>query len=681
MLVHADMQARAGRLRLLLILFLAALPLASAAGRELRLSADRVAQGPALAEGLQLVLSEGQEPGAGLALRLRLERLQLEELGYDFRQLDWSCELRPRDVAAWHCEGPLKSAAGSAGDLLLDWRDGDTELRLLRGRARLRAELPGEATVLSIEAERLPAEWLQPLLGTLWSSATLTGGSLGAELELDLGLDPARIEGEVRADALGLDTADGSIATAGLNLQGRLGLELGGSRRVGTELVIAGGELLFGPAYLALPAQPVRLQLEALAQGEAWRIESLRWNDPEVLELSVSGVFDFAAADVEELILEARSKSAALLVPRYLDSVLGTLGLPGLEASGGLALQTAVESGRVQSLRFDADSLQVADGGGRFALADLDGRLAWSRASTAVPSTLSWSAASLHTIELGAARLSMESAEGVLALRQPARVPVLGGALEFEQFRWRPEAEPDGGDRIALSARLQSLDMAALSTALGWPAFGGTLSGSIPEVDYRDGVLALGGALEMRVFDGVARVEGLTVERPFGVAPTLAADVELKGLDLQPLTGAFDFGEISGRMDGYIRGLRLVDWEPVAFDARFTTDESAGDKRRISQRAVRDLSAVGGMGAVASLQQGVMRMFETFPYARIGIGCKLANDVCQMSGIEANARGYTIVEGAGLPRITVNGFQRQVDWPVLVERLLAVTRSGGAVVE
>lgn len=675
------MQARAGRLRLLLILFLAALPLASADGRELRLSVDRVAQGPALAEGLQLVLSEGDEPGAGLALRLRLQRLRLEELGYDFRQLDWSCELRPRDVAAWQCEGPLKTAAGNAGELLLDWRNGDTELRFLRGRARLRAELPADAAVLSLEAERLPAEWLQPLLGTLWSSASLTGGSLGADLELDFGLDPARIEGEVRADALGLDTSDGSIATAGLNLQGRLGLELGGSRRIGSELVIAGGELLFGPAYLALPAQPVQLRLDALGQGEAWRIESLRWDDPDVLALSASGLIDFAGARVVDLILEARSRSAGLLVPRYLESVLATLGLPGIQAEGGLALQTEVESGRVQSLRFDADSLQLVDGGGRFSVADLDGRLAWSRAPTPVPSTLGFSAASLHTIGLGAARLSMESADGTLMLRQPARMPVLGGALELEQLRWRPEAEPDGGDRIALSAQLQSLDMAALSTALGWPAFGGTLSGSIPEVDYRNGVLALGGALEMRVFDGLARVDGLTIERPFGVAPTLAADVELKALDLQPLTSAFDFGEITGRMNGYIRGLRLVDWEPVAFDARFATDESAGDKRRISQRAVRDLSAVGGMGAVAALQQGVMRVFETFPYARIGIGCRLANDVCQMSGIEANARGYTIVEGAGLPRITVNGFQRQVDWPVLVERLMTVTRGGGAVVE
>jgi hypothetical protein len=79
------------------------------------------------------------------------------------------------------------------------------------------------------------------------------------------------------------------------------------------------------------------------------------------------------------------------------------------------------------------------------------------------------------------------------------------------------------------------------------------------------------------------------------------------------------------------------------------------------------------MGPAAALQQGVMRAFETFPYARIGIACRLRNHVCQMDGLERTARGYTLVEGSGLPRISVNGMQREVDWPVLLERLRAVS--------
>ena len=52
-----------------------------------------------------------------------------------------------------------------------------------------------------------------------------------------------------------------------------------------------------------------------------------------------------------------------------------------------------------------------------------------------------------------------------------------------------------------------------------------------------------------------------------------------------------------------------------------------------------------------------------------------------MGGIDSRSGGYTLVEGSGLPRITVNGFQKQVDWSVLVARLKAATAEGGVRVE
>ena len=36
--------------------------------------------------------------------------------------------------------------------------------------------------------------------------------------------------------------------------------------------------------------------------------------------------------------------------------------------------------------------------------------------------------------------------------------------------------------------------------------------------------------------------------------------------------------------------------------------------------------------------------------------------------------GFTIVEGAGIPHLTVVGFNRQVDWPTLLERLSAASK-------
>ncbi|PKM02669.1 MAG: hypothetical protein CVV17_05375 [Gammaproteobacteria bacterium HGW-Gammaproteobacteria-7] len=66
-------------------------------------------------------------------------------------------------------------------------------------------------------------------------------------------------------------------------------------------------------------------------------------------------------------------------------------------------------------------------------------------------------------------------------------------------------------------------------------------------------------------------------------------------------------------------------------------------------------------------------MFSTFGYARLGLSCRLSNDVCVMDGVGSAGDGYIIVKGAGLPRVDVVGFQRRVDWPVLVARLKAAT--------
>ena len=46
--------------------------------------------------------------------------------------------------------------------------------------------------------------------------------------------------------------------------------------------------------------------------------------------------------------------------------------------------------------------------------------------------------------------------------------------------------------------------------------------------------------------------------------------------------------------------------------------------------------------------------------------------ISDMNTPRSDSSGFTIVEGSGLPRLTVIGHNRLVDWPTLVERLKAV---------
>ena len=64
------------------------------------------------------------------------------------------------------------------------------------------------------------------------------------------------------------------------------------------------------------------------------------------------------------------------------------------------------------------------------------------------------------------------------------------------------------------------MDMESLTSAMGWPAFSGRISGKVPAVSFDDGVLDVGGEIEFDVFDGSIAVSGLSVERPFGVLPS-----------------------------------------------------------------------------------------------------------------------------------------------------------------
>ncbi len=145
------------------------------------------------------------------------------------------------------------------------------------------------------------------------------------------------------------------------------------------------------------------------------------------------------------------------------------------------------------------------------------------------------------------------------------------------------------------------------------------------------------------------------------------------------MTKTYNFGEIQGRVEGKLSGLELSAWEPVAFDAYVRTPENDKSSHRISQRAIDNLSSLGGASGL--LSRSFLRFFETFRYDKIGLSCKLKNNICRMSGVEPKGDSYYIVKGGGIPRIDVMGFQRQVNWKVLTSRLKAIQLANEAVIE
>ncbi|MEJ7747244.1 MAG: hypothetical protein WKF61_10980, partial [Luteimonas sp.] len=588
------------------------------------------------------------------------------------------------------CTGTIRAGKGEPLQLALDLGVASTDAVLSQGRARF--ELHRQASspdFTSLDLTRVPVAWAQALLSRAWQQGQLKSGTVGGQLDVTTRPGtPVHVDGHLDIADAALETPDGRIAAE--HLAG--GFDIDYRTRQGTSSVVLdgtlGGEILYGNTFLALGRRPVDLRIEGTTRrGTGWQLHSIRWRDGDAL--AAEGNVGFSAdAALRDLDLRVRSNDVAPLRERYLSGWLGLFGLSDVELAGALDARVRIQDGALRVADAALHGVDIRDPKHRFAFDNLDGDIRYS-AGIPVSSSLTWAGGELYGLEFDAATLPFESSNGSLRFRDAVAIPVFGGSLRFDNFMLRP---PGGetGMQMTFGLTLDRIDFGKVSEALGLPAFRGELSGRIPNARYANDQLDFDGGLTLGLFGGRVEMTSLSMERPFGTAPTLSADIDFDDLDLLGLTEVLGFGTITGKLDGRIHDLRMVDWQAVAFDADLRTDRKQGVKQRISQRAVQNISSVGDSSFVSSLQGRLIGLFDDFGYARIGISCRLANEVCDMGGVSSveaprpaatppdaprsQTRGFTIVQGSGLPRLTVVGYNRQVDWPTLVERLAAASK-------
>lgn len=671
------MTLRDGRLKSKAVLALAGLfHAASAGGFALRGSVHALEAPGIQAEGIAMLAALGSEPG--IRLEVAVARLHLEVLALDVPDLRVSCLLR-QEQGEWHCRGrggwrwaeeriEGELALRIAGEKLsLDWQ---------RASAAVQLEADLERGVVSASLAGLPLASLSALGSAVWPALLLQEGTLGGRFVLSLGAEP-RLRGGFRIERMAFDTRDGSAGAIGAGMTVRFSSILGAAPRAEVEATISGGEWLLGPLYLALGE-------DSLALDAAFRVPPAQGLELERLRVIEPGVFTFEGdfrwrpdRAWPDGGISLRVEDAEPFLARRVSSLLSLTGFAGLEGKGSAAIRLRLEQGRLSALGFQADALGLRDPKGRWALEDLRGSFEFSSAPRASESELGGSSAAFFGITAGPWRVRLKNGSRSLILSEASRFEMLGGAVILEEGRIA--LGPEDSIEASLAVAIEGISLPELAARLDWPPFPGTVSGRLPRAHYRAGRLETEGALEIAVFDGRILARGLSMERPFGTLPTLSADLLLERLDLARITSVFDFGLIEGRLSGRIEGLRLIDWQPVAFSAQLASERSG--RRRISQRAVENLAALGGGGAAAALQRGIVGAFSSFAYEELGLSCVLARYVCTMGGVGSAGDGYFILRGRGIPRVDVIGYQREVDWPVLIARLKAALSSGAVVVE
>jgi len=485
------------------------------------------------------------------------------------------------------------------------------------------------------------------------------------QLELQLGLGD-----------LGFDSPDGRFAGEALSVEFEVSASAGNWASPRVTGSIGAGELLIDDFYRNFSDGELKFSFQADEGKDQWVIRDLRVTDD--FSLNLEGRATLTLQD-EVRLTGIEVNSLELSFPgayqRYIEPVVAPWTLNGLQVTGQISWSGVWSDGAFQSGDLEIKDLSVVDSQRqRFALTGLDAHM--RPGDHSFDSRLAWRGLLVGKINLGSGDAALDSEPGALAIVEPLQLDVLGGKLNLHELKVMlpgSDANPEGDPDIRLRLDLDELDMEQLTAAFGWPAFAGRISGQIPGVRLENGVLDVDGQIKVNVFDGLVTLGELRIERPFGVLPSLAANVEAENLDLQLLTSTFSFGQISGRIDGYMRELRMLDWKPVAFDAWLGTPESQRGKKGISRQAVNHLTTLGGGSATTALTSPLMKLFNNFSYKRLGFGCRMQNNICEVRGVSEDDVSVLIMEGAGVPKITIRAFNRAVDWPQLLAHLAAAS--------
>jgi hypothetical protein len=569
--------------------------------------------------------------------------------------------------------------------------------RLAGGAVRVRGSLESAGWQARVDLDGVGVEQALQVASDLQLSPPDIGGAGRVWGSIDIAGTASlqRASVDTRIEALTANNASGTLASDALDAQLRARLVREGEAwDFDAQVEAPRGQAYADPVFLDFGEHALRFKVAGRrgANGEI-TVNSFEAEHDRVLSASGSARIDPSQPQpVRDLELKLHTLKFPGAYASYLQPFLIDTAFKTLETSGQIEGVVRVEDGMPRQVALLIRNVDVDDGTGMLAFHALNGQVTWRDGADedddvvlragSERSSLRWRSGSILNLSLGHAALQFTTIGRNFRLVEPASIPLLDGAIELESLRIRNAGLPTVA--FMVDATVRPISVAQLCRAFGWPEFGGSLGGAISKLRLRDGVVTLGTTLQAQVFDGRVAIKDLRMEGILGQWPRFHSSIELRNLDLELVTRAFSFGRITGRLSGEIDGLELFNWSPIAFDARLYTPPGDRSRHRISQRAVQNIGSIGGggTGIAQALSSGVMRFFEEFRYDRLGLSCRLENEVCHMNGVApAPHGGYYLVKGSGLPRIDVIGSANRVDWPRLVKQLIAITEAEAPVIE
>ena len=503
-----------------------------------------------------------------------------------------------------------------------------------------------------LDGADLPADNLatlaRALSGREWDSWSPMGAiDVAARLEPAVG--GARVAATATLGQIGFSSPTGDVM--GQNLAGKVVLEalLIPQPRMKADLILRGGEALWGTVYVDLTKVPIDFHAGGTQVGPE-----------EYQDLALEG----GLAGFGRLRIEGKARHAGGLWRhqghlKFSDARLGPIfrtflrdplaakqrNLAGLEMDGAAEVDlTFSGSGQAADL---AGTLRLRSGDLRrgaepplLSGLDIDLPIAYSLGAAnpglSRPSDAKkWGRLSLKKLRLAGQDLGPLEMPAVLV---PNHL-YLGGAIDASLFgaklslrRIQVDEPLSPSFRINMAAQLDGLDLARVAGES--PMLTGHLGGLLDPVAIGRERMTADGELTGDLFGGRLDVRHVTVERPFSAGREIGADLNVSLIDLERFSEALGVGRITGRLSGSIEGLRVAYGQPVAFHLKMESVPTKGVSQSVSLKAVNSISLVSTGSALSGLGASLMAtFFKEFPYEKIGFESGLKNDVFTVRGI------------------------------------------------
>lgn len=280
--------------------------------------------------------------------------------------------------------------------------------------------------------------------------------------------------------------------------------------------------------------------------------------------------------------------------------------------------------------------------------------------------SISWNA--LHIADLGFYPAIWQNA---LVFKEDLLIPVFNGLVVFKDLNYKDIFAANR--ELNVTIVMDDIDLSEVSASVGLPAFSGSLSGIIPRAKFAAGSFTTEGEVILRLFGGELKVSGIALDDVFTPIASIRSNIEFKEIDLGRMTDVFEFGRVTGVVQGYVRGLVITGGQPESFEAAVETVARRGVGQKISVKALKTISIFGTGSTGSIFSTGIHRFFQEYRYSKMGFSGRLKNDDFFLTGIETDgAKGY-LVKGSILPpRVDVLSYRQKISFRQMVERIKRV---------